>query len=253
MLPHMESSSRSASGRHWSTLEREFEEHYAARHVDMSIYNQTLRRLKQWNTADVPETGVEYNVNLIYSIGQALDIEDKTIENDILTASGLSAVQKQQQRPVLVSSGSTNRPKEPARSAAASTMAPDTPTNMTPRLASLLEKGRAAMGTIQKDTGDDKKKADKTYEKESQKSKREKDAVKKKKEKSPVVNVDAEEEEQNEESEYEYYSSSSEPPPKKAKKGPARLYRYTGTRNLVWIAGSVVNLQVPSSLLSLQS
>ena len=179
----------------FSTSEREFEEHYAARHVDMSIYNQTLRRLKQWNTADVPETEVEYNINLIYSIGQALDIEDKTIEKDILTASGLDAAQKQQQRPVLVSSGSTNRPKEPARSSAASTMAPDTP--MTPRLASLLEKGRAAMGTIQKDSGDDKKKTDskkpvQDANKDSKKSKRDADGKKKASEKAPVVNIDPE-------------------------------------------------------------
>ena len=170
----------------FSTSEREFEEHYAAHHVDMSIYNQTLRRFKQWNTAGVPETEVEYNVNLIYTIGQTLDIQDMTIENDILTASGLSAVQKQQQRPVLASSGSTNRPKEPPRSVAASTMAPETPTNMTPRLASLLEKGRAAM--IQKDSADDKKKADpkvhaQDVNKDNKRAKRDADEKKKKKKK----------------------------------------------------------------------
>ena len=161
----------------FSTSEREFEEHYAARHVDLQIYNQTLRRLKQWNTADVPETEVEYNINLrlIYSIGQALDIQDKTIENDILQASGLGDAQKLQQKPIRAGSGSTNRPRDPAVSVAASTMAPETPTTpaaMTPRLSSLLEKGRAKMGAIQKpvDKADSKPVQDVT--KDNKKTKR---------------------------------------------------------------------------------
>ena len=88
-------------------------------------------------------------------------------------------------------------------------MAPDTPT---PKLAALVEKGRAA---IQRDTEKSKQKVEKTKHKDVAAEK------KKKKETSPVVNVEADEEEQNEESEYEYYSSSSEPPPKKAKRDPA--------------------------------
>ena len=183
--------------------------------LDMSIYNQTLRRLKQFNTADVPETEVEYNVILIYTIGQALDIEDKTIENDILTASGLSASGlSEQKKPVPLGSGSKNRPQEPPkRTLAASGMAPETPTTATPRLTSLLEKGRAALGTIQKDAGKNKQKSDKDA-----------GAEKKKKEKATVVNVDTEGDGSEE---YEYYSESSEPPSKKAKKDPSSSSKKT--------------------------
>ena len=191
------------------TSEREFETHYTRNHVDMGIYQQTLRRLKQWDTAGVSQSEVEWNISLIYGIGETLDLSKETIENDILQASRLPSSQRR--------TPSTNRPKDPALSGsgpqsslpASSMMAPDTPT---PKLAALVEKGRAA---IQRDTEKSKQKVEKTKHKDVAAEK------KKKKETSPVVNVEADEEEQNEESEYEYYSSSSEPPPKKAKRDPA--------------------------------
>ena len=42
------------------TSEREFETHYTRNHVDMGIYQQTLRRLKQWDTAGVSQSEVEW-------------------------------------------------------------------------------------------------------------------------------------------------------------------------------------------------
>ena len=202
----------------FSASEREFEEHYAKQHVDMTIYNQTLRRLKQWDTAEVPETEVEYNVNLIYTIGQTLNVQEKTIENDILQASGLDGAQKMQKKPI---QGSSNRPRDPAVSVAASSMAPETPTTpatLTPRLSSLVEKGRAKMGAIQKPVDKAVSKRQDVSSKDNKRTKRDVDDKKKKtaekaSEKSPVVNIDAEEAN----SAYEYYSDSSEPPSKKAK------------------------------------
>ena len=68
--------------------EKDFEDHYASKHSDESVYRQCLRRLKQWNTKDVSASEVEANVELIYSVGQAINIENKQIEADILAASG---------------------------------------------------------------------------------------------------------------------------------------------------------------------
>ena len=201
----------------FSQSEREFENHYAARHSDASVYDQCLRRLKQWNTRDVPASEVDYNVELIYTVGQAINYQNKKIEGDMLAASGLPSVgdnqQEEMQKPVPVGSGSRNKPKEPSRPG----MAPETPT---PILAKLTEKGRATMGTIKKDAGKDNQKSKKDAGNEKLKRDGGKDAEKKRKEKAPVVNVD-EDDEADEEDEYEYYSSSSEPPAKKPKKDPS--------------------------------
>ena len=162
----------------FSRSEKEFESHYATRHSDSSVYEQCLRRLGQWNTRDVPETEVEYNVDLIYTVGQALEMDTKVIERNILAASGLS----DQQKPVPVGSGSTNRPREPPkRTKDGDGMAPETPTTLTPRLASLLERGRAAMGTIQKPTDKDDPKPIQDAKKDNQKPKKDAGGEKKKK------------------------------------------------------------------------
>ena len=197
------------------TCERDFESHYTRQHVDMSIYNQTLRRLTQWDTTGVSESEVEWNISLIQNIGETLDLPKETVERDILQASRLPSLQGR--------TPSTNRPKDPALSGsgprsslpASSTMAPDTPTSKTPKLAALAEKGRSMMkGSLQTS---DAKAGSKTKTLQTSDAKAGSKTKKVRKETSPVVNVDADEEEQ----EYEYYSSSSEPPPTKAKKGPA--------------------------------
>ena len=190
------------------TSEREFEMHYSKQHVDNGIYNQTLRRLKQWDTSGVPQAEVEWNINLIYSIGQSLDLSEDAIENDILQASGLSAAQFQQQQ---ARRPSSNRPRDPALSgapsslpAAASTMAPETPTasaNLTPRLSALIEKGRAKMRSLWKPDDKVGSKAAQHVTKDHKKAKKEDDDAKRKK--AAVVNVDEEDS-----SAYEYYSSS---------------------------------------------
>ena len=201
------------------TSEREFETHYSKQHVDMGIYKQTLRRLKQWDTSGVPVTEVEWNINLIYSIGESLDLQEDSIEKDILEASGIDAAQFQQQQQRQPSS--SNRPRDPALSrtasslpTAASTMAPETPTtptNLTPRLSALVEKGRAKMGSLPKPDDKVGSKAAQHVTKDHKRSKKDDDDAKRKK--ATVVNVDPEEDS----SAYEYYSESTEPPNKKSK------------------------------------
>ena len=90
------------------TTERNFESHYTRSHVDMSIYNQTLRRLTQWDTTGVSESEVEWNINLIQNIGETLELPKDTVERDILQASRLPSlaranpVDKQAKRPCAV-------------------------------------------------------------------------------------------------------------------------------------------------------
>ena len=45
------------------TSERNFETHYTRSHVDMGIYNQALRRLRQWDTAGASKSEVEWNIS----------------------------------------------------------------------------------------------------------------------------------------------------------------------------------------------
>ena len=117
--------------------ERNFETHYTRSHVDMGIYNQALRRLRQWDTAGASKSEVEWNISLIQNIGETLDLPKDTIDQDILQASGLPSLQKR--------TASTNKPQDPALSGsgpksslpASSTTAPDTPT---PKIAALAQK-----------------------------------------------------------------------------------------------------------------
>ena len=88
--------------------------------------------------------------------------------------------------------------------AAASTATPETPT---PRIAALVEKGRAKMGSLQTS---DAKAGSKTTHAVSKRAKKEESDTRQKK--PDVVAIDPEES-----SSYEYYSESAEPPTKKAK------------------------------------
>ena len=187
------------------TSEREFETHYTRQHVDMGIYQQTLRRLKQWDTSGVSQAEVEWNISLICGIGESLDLSKETVENDILQASRLPSLPRR--------TSSTNKPRDPALSgsgppssmpSAASTATPETPT---PRLAALVEKGRSKMGSLQTS---DAKVSSKTTHAVSKRAKKEESDTRQKK--PDVVAIDPEES-----SSYEYYSESAEPPNKKAR------------------------------------
>ena len=178
--------------------EHEWEQHYISKHSDNTLYQQCMRRLKQWDTKDCSQSEVEANVGLSYGVGEQLNLSNRQIESDILEATGISNLgnfidrrlnpdNEDEKKDVKVHLGSQNKPKEPAR-------APETPL-----LNKLTEKTRSSMGKI--------KKSEQTTKKDT-----------KKKEKAEVVHVD---EDENEE-EYEYYSSSDEPPSKKQKKGDSK-------------------------------
>ena len=147
----------------------------------MNIYNQTLRRLTQWDTTGVSESEVEWNINLIQNIGETLELPKDAVERDILQASRLPTLQGR--------TPSTNKPKDPALSGSGPKSlfacifhdAPDTPT---PKIAALVAKGRSAMGALHRDNEKSKPNIEKSRQKvEKPKQKADKEATAEKKRK----------------------------------------------------------------------
>ena len=71
---------------------KEWEQHYVTKHADETLFQQCLRRVRQWGTKDCTQNEVEAAVELIYGIGQQIGRSNKDIEASILDATGVATL-----------------------------------------------------------------------------------------------------------------------------------------------------------------